>query len=184
MDSPSKAAFRVGYADPLIESAQGAAWGVNKARPLINDATRVEFPAFTQGARGTKLQRQIGRENTMFETRARALGGSKTADNLANETALSENMGLLSSLARGNVLGAAGNLISRGVNVLKGTPESVRTVIADALLTSSPQQAFKIIDNAKISAAKRAVAREWLTKTLSGTVTGAARSQSQGLLGN
>ena len=31
-------AFRSGYVDPLIAQTQGAAFGVNKARPLLNDA--------------------------------------------------------------------------------------------------------------------------------------------------
>src|SRR6516165_6652683 len=34
------------------------------------------------------LQRRLGREMTMFETRNAALGGSKTADNLADADAL------------------------------------------------------------------------------------------------
>src|SRR6185312_5803687 len=84
MSDAEKAGFRTGYADPLIESVQGAAHGVNKARPLINDATAVEFPTFA-GSGGEKLQRQLGRENTMFETRNAALGGSRTADNLADQ---------------------------------------------------------------------------------------------------
>jgi hypothetical protein len=34
------------------------------------------------------LQRQIGRENTMFQTRNQAMGGSKTADNLNDDAAM------------------------------------------------------------------------------------------------
>jgi len=37
-----QAAFRIGYVDPLIADAQKAAPGVNKARPLLNDAVQAE----------------------------------------------------------------------------------------------------------------------------------------------
>jgi hypothetical protein len=38
----AQAAFRSGYIDPLIVQAQGAAIGMNKARPLTSDAFRAE----------------------------------------------------------------------------------------------------------------------------------------------
>jgi hypothetical protein len=38
-------AFRSGYVDPLIAQTQGAAFGVSKARPLLNDAFAAEADA-------------------------------------------------------------------------------------------------------------------------------------------
>jgi hypothetical protein len=78
--------YRAGYVDPLIEAAQGGAYGVNKARPLTSDAFRDEAAAMAPG--NDLMQRRIGRENTMFQTRNTALGGSKTADNLADQEAM------------------------------------------------------------------------------------------------
>ena len=45
----AQAAFRAGYVDPLITQTQGAAFGVNKARPFLNDAFRDEAAAMAPG---------------------------------------------------------------------------------------------------------------------------------------
>ena len=60
-----QAAYRAGYVDPLIEQAQGAAPGVNKAHPLLNDAAQAEAEAIAPG--NDLLQRRLAREQTMFE---------------------------------------------------------------------------------------------------------------------
>lgn len=60
-----QAGYRAGYADPLIEAAQGGAYGVNKVRPLTSDAFRDEAAAMAPG--NDLMQRRIGRENTMFQ---------------------------------------------------------------------------------------------------------------------
>src|SRR5205814_3195613 len=79
-------AFRAGYVDPLIANTQGAAFGVNKARPLLNDAFAAEADAMAPG--NPLMQRRLGREQTMYTTRNQALGGSRTADNLPDADAL------------------------------------------------------------------------------------------------
>ena len=50
--------FRAGYVDPAIAQTQGAAFGVNKARPLINDAFQDEAAAIAPG--NDTMQRRIG----------------------------------------------------------------------------------------------------------------------------
>src|SRR5205085_1913384 len=60
-------AFRSGYVDPLIANTQGAAFGVNKARPFLNDAFAAEADAMAPG--NPMMQRRLAREQTMFETR-------------------------------------------------------------------------------------------------------------------
>jgi hypothetical protein len=55
------------------------------------------------------LQRQIGRENTMFQTRNQAMGGSKTVDNLNDDAAMAvspEVIGVLRNVVSGNFGGA------------------------------------------------------------------------------
>jgi hypothetical protein len=68
----AQAAFRAGYVDPLIAQTQGAAFGVNKARPFLNDAFRDEAAATAPG--NSLMQRRLACEQTMFETRGHALG--------------------------------------------------------------------------------------------------------------
>jgi hypothetical protein len=59
----AQAAFRAGYIDPLIAQPQGTAFGVNKARPLTNDAFRDEAAAMAPG--NALMQRRVGREMTL-----------------------------------------------------------------------------------------------------------------------
>jgi len=82
----AQAAFRAGYVDPLIAQTQGAAFGVNKARPFLNDAVRDEAAAMAPG--NSLMQRRRARGQTMFETRGHALGGSRTMDNMNDHDAL------------------------------------------------------------------------------------------------
>jgi hypothetical protein len=59
--------FRAGYVDSLIADAQKAASGANEARPLLNDAFRDEAAVIAPG--NDLMQRRLGREQTIFETR-------------------------------------------------------------------------------------------------------------------
>jgi hypothetical protein len=130
-----QAAFRAGYADPLIEQAQGGAFGVNKARPLTSDAFRDEAAAMAPG--NDLMQRRIARENTMFQTRNTALGGSKTADNLADQEAMGIDptlaMGVIANLVHGNIPGAVHALGHAGASFL-GNTAAVRAAVGRYLL--------------------------------------------------
>lgn len=125
-------AFRSGYVDPLIAQTQGAAFGVNKARPLINDAFQAESNVMAPGA--GLMQRRLGRENTMFETRNAAMGGSKTADNLADQSALSVDPTLVGNILSGNWMGAARSILQSGSNAFTGNTPQVRQELANILL--------------------------------------------------
>jgi hypothetical protein len=82
----AQAAFRAGYVDPLIAQTRGAAFGVNKARPFLNDAFRDEAAAMAPG--NSLMQRRLAGQQTMFERRGHALGGSRTMDNMNDHDAL------------------------------------------------------------------------------------------------
>ncbi|SHM40993.1 hypothetical protein [Bradyrhizobium lablabi] len=125
-------AFRSGYADPLIANTQGAAFGANKARPLLNDAFQAEAGVMAPG--NPLMQRRIGREQTMFETRNQALGNSKTADNFADADAMGALPSLVGQVLSGNWSGAARSVISAGSNVITGNTPAVRAAVADILL--------------------------------------------------
>jgi hypothetical protein len=160
MSATEKAGFRTGYADPLIEQVQGAAHGVNKARPLINDATAVEFPAFA-GAGGEKLGRQLARENTMFETRGAALGGSKTADNLADMADVDPSV--IAELIRHPISNGLRHVAGAVANAATGRNQAVREMIAKALLQSAGGDGSSFLTSAiaegetakRLAAAKR-----------------------------
>ena len=124
-------AFRTGYVDPAIAQTQGAAFGVNKARPFINDAFRDEAAAMAPG--NDLMQRRLDRENTMFSTRERALGGSKTADNQAHADALGINPVAVMHVATGNYHGAIASIIHAGSKFSGNTP-AVRKAVSDILL--------------------------------------------------
>jgi len=152
--------FRAGYVDPLIEQVQGAAVGVNKARPLINDATAVEFPAFAAPGKAPQLQRQIDRENTMFKTANAAAGGSATAQNLADSTDTS-NVGMLVNLLT-NPKAAAIQGVAQLAAGAQGMNETTRELVADMLMKTDPQEVQKVLEMAMGSGEKALKARALL----------------------
>jgi hypothetical protein len=127
-----QAGYRAGYVDPLIQQAQGAASGVNKARPLINDAFQAEARVMAPG--NDLMQRQIGRENTMFETRNHATGNSRTADNLADSAAMGIDPSIVGQVLTGNLGGALRSLLASGSNALSGNTAEVRHAVGEILL--------------------------------------------------
>ena len=128
----AQAGFRAGYVDPLIAQTQGAAFGVNKARPLLNDAFAAEADAMAPG--NPLLQRRLGREQTMFETRNAALGGSKTADNFADADALGIDPTVVGQIIAGHWGGAVRSLIHAGSRAVTGNTPQVRQAVANILL--------------------------------------------------
>lgn len=129
-------AFRSGYVDPLISQTQGAAFGVNKARPLINDAFADEAAVMAPG--NQLMQSRIGRENTMFQTRNAALGNSKTAENLADDAAMGIDPSVIGTMVAqvgsGNWGGALRSALSAGQNAWTGNTAQVREAVANILL--------------------------------------------------
>lgn len=126
--------FRVGYADPLIEQVNNQPVGVNKVRALTGDGPTAELQAFAAPGQGDKMARRLGREDTMFETRAQATGGSKTADNLADEAAAGIDPRIFWNLAHGNFTAAGSNLLHSAGNHLSGNTPEVRRLLGDMLL--------------------------------------------------
>jgi hypothetical protein len=145
-----QAAHRVGYADPLIEQAQGAAFGANKARPLINDAFADEARAMAPGA--DLMTRRIGREDTMFETRRHALGGSATKDNFADDAAMGVDPTIVTNVLSGNWGGALRSALQAGGNALSGNTAAVREAVGNILLqrggNTNPQALQAMLDEA------------------------------------
>ena len=131
-----QAGYRAGYVDPLIAQAQGAARNADKARPLINDAFADEAAAMAPG--NALMQRRIGREDRMFQTRHAATGNSKTVENAADDAAMGIDPTLIGSMVTqigtGNWGGALRSAIAAGKNTLSGNTPAVRQAVQEALL--------------------------------------------------
>lgn len=182
MSQPEQEAFRAGYVDPLIAKTEAGAIGVNKARPLINDKMATEFPAFAANGGGPRLQRQLGREQTMFETRGHALGGSRTADNLADQAEMSLfDPSILGNLLSGNFMGAAASAGRQSIANIQGLSPTVRAQIADFLLTRNSTPAMQRIARA-IAQGQRVTQRDIATiRLLVGSgVMGTSAAQRRG----
>jgi hypothetical protein len=170
-----QAAFRSGYVDPLIAQTQGAAFGVNKARPLINDAFQAEAAAMAPG--NPLMQQRLAREQTMFETRNQALGGSRTADNLNDDAAMSVDPSIIGHLLSGNVGGVARGLLSAGRNALTGNTPEVRAEVGRLLTMRggnvSQQQLQGLLDEAIRRIQVRRVAAAMLGRGAAGALADA-----------
>lgn len=141
MTPEQQAAFRAGYADPTIARVEAAAPGVNKARPLRSDKTAAELAAIAKDP--DLLKRQIERENTMFETSNAALGGSKTADNLADiEDSKTLSASMITNLLTGRWGAVGGQALDRLMAGATGSNPATRELIAKALLSQDPRAAL------------------------------------------
>lgn len=142
-DELAERSARVGYFDPLITQAENRAGQMsNSVRPFISQRMRRELPAFAAPGKADQLGRRLGREQRMFETTNAALGGSRTADNLADAAEMAKfDPGVLMNLLRGRPLQAAVDGVTRMINESKGMPPRVIERIAKALIETNPEAA-------------------------------------------
>jgi hypothetical protein len=159
--------FRAGYVDPLIEKVVGAPRGVNKARDFTGSAFQQEAGAMAPG--NDLMQRRLSRSNTMFETRAEAMGGSKTDMNLADAADLEKTkqiFGIVGNLLAGKPFGALGAAATAGKNVLTGNTEAVRAEMAKLLLRRATNMPPGTINQIVNNALKRKSTGELITQNL------------------
>ena len=135
-----RAAFRAGYSDPMLAKVESAAPGVNVARDLQSPKRTAELGAMSGNPQ--QLGRQVDRENTMFETRRQAVGGSQTADNLADQQDVSGNAGILANLFAGRLGQAGMQVTQKGANIATGQNEATQLLLARALMSRDPQAAL------------------------------------------
>lgn len=161
----ARAAFRSGYADPLMARIENAAPGVNKARPLLSPKNRAMMDEMAQDP--TMFSRRLDRENAMFETRNAAMGGSRTADNLADQTDVAGSV-LPEMLVspKQTTISAATRAFQ---DAMSSAGEQTRLLVARALLSADPEAALRpllrkeIVSQAQMRAAEsvvRALGRE------------------------
>jgi hypothetical protein len=148
MTPDQQGAFRAGYADPLIArvEAASAAPTTNKARMLNTPKFQQEFPAFAAPGQGDQLGRRVGREQRMFETTNQAIGGSRTADNLADMDEIKNfDPNVLSNLFKGNWKAAALGAVTKVLNEGKGMPPSVIERVGRGLIETDPEAARRLL---------------------------------------
>ena len=132
-----QASYRTGYADRALGKIEGAAVGVDKSRPFTSPKSQTELGAMARDP--DALAEGLARERTMFETRRQAIGGSQTADNLAD-------------------MEGVGNLVRRGFNPIdmaatgaewisrmsKGQNDATRALLARMLMSTGDDAAANI----------------------------------------
>lgn len=176
MNPDMQKASRVGYGDWLLQRLEANASPTsNKAKPLIQSQKRAA-EAQAMALDPELYTSRLGRENIMWETQNKALGGSRTADNLADQSAIE-------GLA-GGALGAVRNsrgLVDMGVNMIsalgplaKGQNEATRKLIAKALMSGDGSVLAPILRQASTSEAKR--------RAVEALVRNLARGPMQGLV--
>lgn len=177
MDTPQQNAARVGYFDPMISRAESAAGTMtNSARPFLSDSMRRELPVLAAPGQADTLTARLAREARMSETAGAALGGSKTADNLADAAEMAKfDPGVMTSLMRGRPIEAIVAAISKGRNEAKGLPPRVIERIARVMIETDPEAARKALEVATAKTDRdrgvRAVANAILTN-ISGSTAG------------
>lgn len=139
LPAPSQQGYRTGFADRVNQRIEGAAFGANKARPLSSDKMQSELGALSlhqgpvQPGRLDPLQQRIAREQTMFETRHNAIGGSGTSQNLNDDAAMAVDPTIFANLFMGRFGEAAKGALRAGGNALTGSTPEVRQEVGRLL---------------------------------------------------
>lgn len=133
-------AARIGYGDDLLRRLENmTAPTANRARPLLSPKRVAEADAMTLDPK--LYADRLARENTMWETQNKALGGSRTADNLADQSAMdgfaSDGLQAAKSAANFQFGDMVGRIAGALGPVLKGQNEPTRMLIAQMLLSGN-----------------------------------------------
>lgn len=158
MTDPSKQGYRIGYADNLAGKIEGAVEGANKVRPFSSPKAQQQLGELSlhqgpvQPGEAAPMQKLLGNEQTMFDSRARATGNSKTVENLADDEAMGVDphlLGIGGHIMAGNYKGALHSAITAGRNTLTGNTPAVRAQLGQMLLDRGvkPADIQKAIDH-------------------------------------
>lgn len=172
-----QSAFRAGYVDPYISRIESSSMSptTNKARGLITPKTGEEFPAFAAPGRGDQMGNRIAREQRMFETSNAALGGSKTADNLADAAELNKfDPGVMGALMSGRPISALMAGAKSLMNEAKGTPPRVVEQLARALMESDPAAARAVLQGGQNRITSSDQLRAQIIASMMGSATAGA----------
>lgn len=140
MAAAERDAARIGYGDDLLRRLETmTAPTANRAKPLLSPKRVAEADAMTLDPK--LYADRLARENTMWETQNKALGGSRTADNLADQSAMdgfaSDGLQAAKSAANFQFGDMVGRIAGALGPVLKGQNEPTRMLIAQMLLSGN-----------------------------------------------
>lgn len=144
MTPDERAAARVGYGDRAMARIEAnSSPTANVAKPFTSTKAATEADAMTVDPR--LFRDRIAREGAMWETQNRALGGSRTADNLSDVT----DIGVMADMGRatrdaltGRIGNAIGTVARYAGNAASGQNEATRTLIARILMSSDPKKSL------------------------------------------
>lgn len=171
MTPDQQAAARAGYIDPIIGKIENAAPGVNNARPLLSPGFQAEAGAMARNPQ--ELADFIRREQTMFETGTQAMGGSRTADNLADiADAKGFDVGPILNILAGRFGPAAQQVAGKAGNALMGRNTATREEIARLLLSPDLQAALQPALRKQLAVGKQSQVVEALMRGLERAAVG------------
>lgn len=160
MTPDEQAGARAGYGDTLLSRIEA------NSAPTSNRARFIESPKAQGDVDALAidpaiLKERLARENAMWETQNRALGGSRTADNLQDV----EGMGAVAAAGRaardvtmGNPGTALANVGGALVQAGKGQNEATRNLISKMLMSDNPAQDLaKAVSQAKSSEMRKRI---------------------------
>jgi len=176
MSPDEQAAFRSGYSDPVIARIENTRSGTNSAGALTGDKFAAEAAEIAIDPE--LLARRVGRENTMFDTKQRVLGGSLTADNVT-DVAASRGVGqdILSSLMQGRLRDAATQTISAGANAATGRNSEVRELLGKMLMSQGGEAASAVRGATALQGSRDLMRKRLMDALISGSAVGGGVSQ-------
>ncbi|MGV0910330.1 hypothetical protein [Martelella sp. FOR1707] len=174
MTPEEQSAARIGYGDRALAKIEANASPTsNVAKPFQSTKAREEAAAMALDPQ--TFANRVGRETSMWETQNRALGGSRTADNLQDIG----DVGPMADLGRAGMdllrlrpFSAMGNLGSAATPLLTGQNEATRTLIARALMSREPEKALAEVMRMRQAKASRVTLLEALMRAASRTTVG------------
>ena len=155
LDPAAQAAFRTGYADSLLARIEASPPTRNVAGGLLADKYGQELGAFAHSP--GLLGNQLERENTMFRTGQRALSGSASFDNFANDAGAFS--GWVRAAAHGKT-GLLGKALDGALGFATGQSPAVREGLAKVLLSNDPASFLNPLLGRKLSKGRRIQARD------------------------
>jgi hypothetical protein len=157
MTPEQQAAARVGYGDQALARVEASAGEMtNRARPFTSTKIRTEAPVIANNS--DLFLRRMDRENTMHGTLGRALGGSRTADNLEDIADIQGfDSGPLVNLLTGQWRAAVQQGLQRSGNALTGMTPETRRIVAQALMARDETAFRKALQQAQTSDARKEV---------------------------
>lgn len=141
MTPDEQAGARVGYGDRILSKVEAqTAPTTNRAKLFQSPKVADEIDAIAVDPQ--LFKQRLANENAMWETQNRALGGSRTADNLQDiegQGAIADALRAARDVGTGNP-GTAVASVAGGISQkLTGKNEATRSLIADMLMSSQPK---------------------------------------------